>query len=93
MTLRLTTVTKIVLKALAHAERELTGSEICAKTGVAAGTANRTLRTLEREGAATSRYEEVGVYPGKRRRYYSLTSEGHEAARQALPAGSDASLR
>ena len=83
----MTLPTQLVLRALLeHPTRELYGLEVCAAAGLPSGTIHPILARLEGAGWLTSRWEEVDprAQGRPRRRYYRLTSDGAELARDAL---------
>lgn len=84
----MTIPTQLVLRALlADPAREMYGLEICAAAGLPSGTIHPILGRLEREyGWLTSRWEDIQPEEeGRpRRRYYRLTEDGAEFARDAL---------
>ncbi|WP_326657780.1 TniQ family protein [Streptomyces sp. NBC_00385] len=74
---------------LHHADEEVYGAQIHARTGMAQGSISDQLRRLRRAGWLTSRPEDddswlrratPGRGPGRRRTYYALTPEGAQAA-------------
>ncbi|SRR6266702_3561520 len=84
---RMTLPTQLVLRALLDAPtREQYGLEICATAGLPSGTIYPILARLEVAGWLVSRWEDVDPHErGRpRRRYYHLSSEGAERARNAL---------
>lgn len=75
---------------LARPQQEFYGAEVIARTGLEPGSVYPQLKRLERAGWLTSRLEDditwmnratPGRGPGKRRTFYTLTAEGHRAAR------------
>ncbi|WP_331745647.1 TniQ family protein [Streptomyces virginiae] len=75
---------------LARPNQEFYGAEVIARTGLDPGTVYPRLKRLEQAGWLTSRLEDditwmnratPGRGPGKRRTFYTLTSEGRRAAR------------
>jgi DNA-binding PadR family transcriptional regulator len=83
----MTLQTQLVLRALLeHPTRELYGLEICAAAGLASGTIHPILARLEGLGWLDSRWEDIDPTTEGRpkRRYYRLSSDGAEHARQAL---------
>ena len=84
---RMTIPTQLVLRLLLEdPTRELYGVEIGDGTGLASGTVHPILARLEGRGWLDSRWEEIAPTVAGRpaRRYYRLTADGAEAARQAL---------
>ena len=84
---KMTIQTQLVLRALLENPiRELYGLEICAAAGLASGTIHPILARLERLGWLDSKWEDID--PAKegrpKRRYYRLSPDGAEYARQAL---------
>lgn len=87
----MTLATQLVLESLlgdGMAERH--GYDIGATCGLASGTVHPILARLETAGWLTSRWEELDEQSAGRppRRYYRLTGEGVQAAREALAARS-----
>jgi len=85
--LRLTLPTQLVLRALLEdPTRERYGLQICAAAGLPSGTIHPILARLERAGLVESRWEDADPHAqGRpRRRYYRLTPDGAEQARDAL---------
>ncbi|MEU8820647.1 helix-turn-helix transcriptional regulator [Actinoplanes sp. NPDC048796] len=87
MALKMTLPTQLVLRALLeHPTREFYGLQLSQVAGLATGTIHPILARLEGLGWLESRWEDID--PGKegrpRRRYYRLSSDGAELARQAL---------
>ncbi|WP_113705385.1 PadR family transcriptional regulator [Nonomuraea lactucae] len=83
----MTLPTQLVLRALLEEpDREMYGLEICAVAGLPTGTIHPILARFEGLGWLTSRWEEGDPHEqGRpRRRYYRLTPDGMEKARQAL---------
>lgn len=84
---RMTLPTQLVLRALLeHPTREMYGLEICAAAGLPSGTIHPILARLEQAGWLESHWEEVDPKEkGRpRRRYYRLSPDGIELARDAL---------
>ena len=84
---RMTLPTQLVLRALlAEPTHEKYGLQICADAGLPSGTIHPILARLEGLGWLESRWEDIS--PRKqgrpRRRYYRLTADGAERARNAL---------
>ncbi|MEU6922809.1 hypothetical protein [Streptomyces sp. NPDC046631] len=89
--IRITRPTLILLRDLLTRPREeFYGAKIIARTGLDSGTLYPQLKRLERAGWLTSRLEDDEIWmtratpgrgPGKRRTFYTLTVEGHRAAR------------
>jgi DNA-binding PadR family transcriptional regulator len=84
---KMTLPTQLVLRALLeHPARELYGLQISQAAGLATGTIHPILARLEGLGWLESRWEDID--PSRegrpRRRYYRLSSDGAERARQAL---------
>ncbi|WP_240972512.1 PadR family transcriptional regulator [Nonomuraea composti] len=86
--LRMTMPTQAVLRALLAApERERYGLELCELAGLPSGTLYPILARLEQAGWVESRWEEpeTHVTEGRpRRRYYRITTDGAEQAREAI---------
>jgi PadR family transcriptional regulator PadR len=85
----MTIPTQWVLRALlAEPSRELYGLEIGTAVDLPSGTVHPILARLEGVGWVESRWEDVDPREQGRpaRRYYRLTGDGVEAARQALAA-------
>ena len=83
----MTLPTQLVLRALLEdPTREMYGLEACAAAGLPSGTIHPILARLEAAGWLTSRWEDVDPREqGRpRRRYYRLTPDGAELARDAL---------
>jgi DNA-binding PadR family transcriptional regulator len=84
----MTLPTQLVLRAmLAEPATEHYGLWLCAETGLQPGTIYPIVARLERLGWVVSRWEDpdAHVEAGRpRRRYYRLTSDGAEQARDAL---------
>jgi PadR family transcriptional regulator, regulatory protein PadR len=86
--LRLTLPTQLVLRALlVDPTREMYGLQICQEAGLPSGTIHPILARLERAGIVESDWED-GIDPHEqgrpRRRYYKITPDGAEQARDAL---------
>lgn len=85
---RMTLQTQYVLQALlADPAGKHYGLQICAETGLLAGTIYPILARLERVGWVRSSWEDPAAHVAEgrpRRRYYKLTDEGAEQARDAL---------
>jgi PadR family transcriptional regulator PadR len=84
---RMTLPTQHVLRVLlADTSSECYGLQIGQEAGLPSGTVHPILARLEHIGWVTSRWEEVDPRSEGRpaRRYYRLTSEGAELARDAL---------
>ncbi|MET9683335.1 TniQ family protein [Streptomyces coeruleorubidus] len=89
--IRVTKPTLVLLRdLLARPQQKFYGAEVIARTGLDPGTVYPKLKRLERAGWLTSRLEDdvtwmnratPGRGPGKRRTFYTLTAEGHRAAR------------
>jgi PadR family transcriptional regulator, regulatory protein PadR len=86
--LRITLQTQLVLQAvLSDPGGEHYGLELCAETGLAAGTIYPILARLELAGWVESRWEDPATHVAEgrpRRRYYQLTGQGAVQAREAL---------
>jgi PadR family transcriptional regulator, regulatory protein PadR len=84
----MTLQTQLVLRVmLAEPASEHYGLQICAETGLPSGTIYPIVARLEQLGWVTSNWEDPAehVTEGRpRRRYYRLTDEGAEQARDAL---------
>jgi DNA-binding PadR family transcriptional regulator len=79
--------TRLVLREfLADSAAEMYGLEICKAVGLAPGTVHPILRKFEDIGWLESRFEEIDPSDvGRpRRRYYRLTPDGADFAREAL---------
>lgn len=77
--------TQLVLRALLAAPtQEKSGSQIGHAADLPSGTVHPILARLETCGWLESRWEDPGRAGRARRRYYSLTSDGIELARDAL---------
>lgn len=86
---RMTVPTQLVLRVLLDdAEAELYGNQISDLAGLATGTVHPILARLEGLGWLESRWEDIDTSREGRpaRRYYRLTPNGVEDARQALAA-------
>ncbi|GAA3570695.1 hypothetical protein GCM10022419_059420 [Nonomuraea rosea] len=84
---RMTLPTQLVLRALLeNPTREMYGLEICDAAGLASGTIHPILARFEGIGWLQSRFEDIDPSEeGRpRRRYYRLTADGAELARNAL---------
>jgi DNA-binding PadR family transcriptional regulator len=85
---RMTLQTQFVLRALlADPAAESYGLQLCAETGLPAGTIYPILARLEHVGWVRSSWEDPAAHVAEgrpRRRYYQLTDEGAEQARRAL---------
>ncbi len=84
---RMTLATQEVLRALvAEPSREFYGLEIGQQAGLPSGTIHPILARLEAAEWVVSRWEDIDAQAeGRpRRRYYSLTPDGLELARDAL---------
>jgi PadR family transcriptional regulator PadR len=84
---KMTLPTQLVLRALLeHPTRELYGLQISQAAGLATGTIHPILARLEGLGWLDSRWEDIDPAAEGRpkRRYYRLSSDGAEHARQAL---------
>ncbi|MEV6304102.1 PadR family transcriptional regulator [Actinoplanes sp. NPDC051861] len=84
---RMTLQTQLVLRALLeHPTRELYGLQISHSAGLATGTIHPILARFEGLGWLESRWEEIDpASEGRpRRRYYRLSPDGAEHAREAL---------
>src|SRR5690348_1249784 len=98
---RMTLATQQVLRALLDdPAREQYGLEICDAAGLPSGTIHPILGRLERMGWLESKWEAVepAAAGRPRRRYYRLSADGVEQAREALtrvsrPRPSNASLQ
>ena len=83
----MTIPTQLVLRALlADPTRELYGIEIGDAAGLPSGTVHPILARLEGAGWLESNWEQIDPRTAGRpaRRYYHLTSDGMESARDAL---------
>lgn len=85
---RMTLQTQLVLRAmLAKPTVERYGLQLCAETGLPSGTIYPIVARLEQLGWVESSWEEPSEHIAEgrpRRRYYRLTEEGAEQARDAL---------
>lgn len=85
---RMTLQTQFVLRALlADPLAEMYGLQLCAETGLPAGTIYPILARLEQVGWVRSSWEDPAAHVAEgrpRRRYYQLTDDGAEQARGAL---------
>lgn len=93
---RMTIPTQLVLRALlADPDRELYGVEIGAAAGLPSGTVHPMLARLEGAGWVESRWEDIDPRAEGRpaRRYYRLSPDGVQAARQALASSYQGSRR
>ena len=84
---RMTLPTQLVLRALlADADREQYGAELGVAAGLPSGTIHPILARLEGVGWLESRWEDVDPSRAGRpaRRYYRLTTDGVELARDGL---------
>ncbi|MBB6557277.1 PadR family transcriptional regulator [Nonomuraea rubra] len=84
---RMTLPTQLVLRALLEdPTQEMYGLEICAAASLPTGTIHPILARFEGLGWLESRWEETDPHQqGRpRRRYYRLTRDGIEQARQSL---------
>jgi len=85
---RMTLQTQLVLRAmLAEPAAERYGLQLCAQTGLPSGTIYPIVARLEQLGWVESSWEDPGEHVAQgrpRRRYYRLTEEGAEQARDAL---------
>ena len=84
---KMTIATQLVLRALlADPTSEVYGSEIGAAAGLMSGTVHPILARLEAAGWVASRWEDIDPRAAARpaRRYYCLTAEGADAAREEL---------
>ena len=83
----MTLPTQLVLRALlAQPTQEMYGLQICTDAGLPSGTIHPILARLEGLGWLESRWEDISPHEqGRpRRRYYRLTTDGAERARNAL---------
>jgi PadR family transcriptional regulator, regulatory protein PadR len=87
---RMTLQTQLVLRALlAEPTKQRYGLEICELVGLPSGTIYPILARLEQCGWVESRWEDADLHSAEgrpRRRYYQLTPDGAEQARDALAA-------
>ena len=98
---RMTLPTQLVLRTLlAEPTQEMYGLQICSDAGLPSGTIHPILARLENLGWLESRWEDIDSHAERRprRRYYRLTTDGTELARDALaratsPVSSITSLR
>jgi len=85
---RMTLQTQLVLRAmLAEPAAERYGLQLCELTGLPSGTIYPIVARLEQLGWLESNWEDPGEHVARgrpRRRYYRLTEEGAEQARDAL---------
>jgi len=85
---RMTLQTQLVLRAmLADPAAERYGLQLCAETGLPSGTIYPIVARLEQLGWVESSWEDPSEHVAEgrpRRRYYRLTEEGAEQARDAL---------
>lgn len=84
---KMTIQTQLVLRALLeHPTRQMYGLEICESAGLASGTIHPILARLEGLGWVESTWEDIDPAKAGRpkRRYYRLSPDGAEHARQAL---------
>ncbi|HEY9243592.1 MAG TPA: helix-turn-helix transcriptional regulator [Streptosporangiaceae bacterium] len=86
--LRLTLTTQMVLRALLdEPTKKQYGLELCSRAGLQSGTLYPILARLEQAGWVESNWEDPDVHLAEgrpRRRYYQLSRDGIEQARQAL---------
>jgi DNA-binding PadR family transcriptional regulator len=84
----MTLQTQLVLRVmLAEPAAERYGLQLCAETGLASGTIYPIVARLEQFGWVESSWEDPREHVAEgrpRRRYYRLTDEGAELARDAL---------
>lgn len=83
--MRLTYPTTLVLQALLQGHHH--GFDIMDATGLPSGTVYPILRRLDTEGCVRSRWEKEGEARKQQRpprRYYELTSHGHQMALDAI---------
>jgi DNA-binding PadR family transcriptional regulator len=83
----MTPQTQVVLHALlADPSAELYGLEIAERTGLLPGSTYPILSRLQQVGWVESRWEQIDehIQQRPRRRYYRLTANGKDEARQAL---------
>ena len=83
----MTLPTQAVLRSLLERpDQEMYGLEICAKAELPSGTIHPILARLEKLGWLESSWEEIDPHEqGRpRRRYYKLSADGAELARNAL---------
>ncbi|MCZ4126173.1 PadR family transcriptional regulator [Streptomyces sp. H39-S7] len=85
---RMTLQTQLVLRALLeHPAKERYGLELCDLVGLPSGTIYPILARLEEFGWVESAWEDPAVHEAARRprrRFYRITHEGAEQAREAL---------
>jgi PadR family transcriptional regulator PadR len=84
---KMTQTTQAVLRALLdRPSKEKYGLQICSEAGLPSGTIHPILARLERLGWVESSWEEIDPHQqGRpRRRYYKLSPDGAERARNAL---------
>ena len=84
---KMTIQTQLVLRALLeNPAHEMYGLQICEAAGLASGTIHPILARLEKLGWLDSEWEDIDpTAEGRpRRRYYRLSLDGAESARQAL---------
>lgn len=79
--LRMTRNTKTVLATLAEQDG-LCGADITRRTGIKPGGLYPLLGRLERDGLATSQWEEPGNPGMPRKRFYTLTDAGRAAVKE-----------
>ncbi|MEU5533744.1 PadR family transcriptional regulator [Streptomyces sp. NPDC020362] len=86
--LRMTLQTQLVLRALLEdPDQQRYGLELCELTGLPSGTIYPILARLEQAGWVDSAWEDPAVHEeaGRpRRRFYRITRDGAEQAREAL---------
>jgi DNA-binding PadR family transcriptional regulator len=86
--LRMTMPTQAVLRAfLADPLCERYGLELCDLAGLPSGTLYPILARLEQAGWVESRWEDPGTHVAEgrpRRRYYRVTTDGAQQAREAI---------
>ncbi|MGW0193992.1 PadR family transcriptional regulator [Nonomuraea sp. NPDC003201] len=86
--MRMTMPTQAVLRALLRGPgTECSGLEVCALTELPSGTVYPILARLEHIGWVESRWEEPETHVAEgrpRRRYYRITPDGAEQARDAV---------
>ena len=83
----MTIPTQLVLRALlADPKREMYGAEVGRAAGLPSGTVHPMLARLERAGWVESRWEDIDprVEGRPARRYYRLSADGVQSARDAL---------
>ncbi|MFK4731578.1 helix-turn-helix transcriptional regulator [Agromyces mediolanus] len=81
---RITDATADVLEALVDAADPIWGLALVKRSGRPAGTVYPLLERLERAGWLESEWELDADRPGPRRRLYTLTAAGREAAAPAI---------